>query len=414
MRRLPEISAQGRIMAAIGVICVSTFPATGWQESLAVGIVALTALAMGMAMAFRPARVRAVIHLPSAQAVAGEDLRISMEASNPSTIRGTPAMACALRCRIDTSWSRSGADNGADTKRKSLLNDFRGPDADGAPHLPQVMLPELPAGGAHALTVELGALRRGLWCLGPLTVRSGDPFGLVGRDTALSDPAELCVHPRTIPLRIDGLSRLREAEGKGSNASADDELEFQSLREYKPGDDPKRIHWPSCARSDDLMVRRYEETRHMAAALRIDMSADSYADDEEFELAVSAYASLGRTWLATGHPVLTMHTDGCTQVTDIRTFMGSCSRLMPMRTARHNRQMTHHERQDTAFAVAVTGSSVCAQHMAELVSALPQAPHRLLLQVNRRNQTNQRFHNGILTASISTLDELSRVLGALP
>jgi uncharacterized protein (DUF58 family) len=81
----------------------------------------------------------------------------------------------------------------------------------------------------------------------------------------------------------------------------DQEGEFRSLREYRPGDNPKRIHWPTSARLQKLYVREFER-REMPSVLILldsfvpeDQSAESAGRRERYERAVSFAATLG--WL---------------------------------------------------------------------------------------------------------------------
>ena len=101
---------------------------------------------------------------------------------------------------------------------------------------------------------------RGRFSTGPLTVRTTDPFGLVQLDRQFVATSEVMVTPRVVPLPT-----IRATGGAGSTGEArphrigvvgqDDVL----VREYRQGDDVRRIHWRSTARWGDLMVRREEQ-----------------------------------------------------------------------------------------------------------------------------------------------------------
>jgi uncharacterized protein (DUF58 family) len=67
--------------------------------------------------------------------------------------------------------------------------------------------------------------------------------------------------------------------------------EFLTLREYEVGDDLRRVHWRSTARTGDLMVRQDEAQWRPRAAVILDVRAEAH-DNESFELAVEAAASV--------------------------------------------------------------------------------------------------------------------------
>ena len=143
---------------------------------------------------------------------------------------------------------------------------------------------------------------RGRYPLGPMHVRVADPIGMVDLDHALPSAASILVTPRTEPLpRIAltgrwagaGDNRTRDLLGGGSPDV--------SIREYRLGDDLRRIHWPSSARVDQLMVRREEQEWQSRCTLLIDnrrISHRGYGVDSSMETAVRAAASIMRNLVA--------------------------------------------------------------------------------------------------------------------
>ncbi|QTX05138.1 DUF58 domain-containing protein [Agromyces archimandritae] len=148
-------------------------------------------------------------------------------------------------------------------------------------------------GGAVDVSLEVPAVRRGVVSVGPVRSVRGDPFGLMRRELVRSGEAVLYVHPRTIALPTLSTGFLRDLEGAQTRDLTASDVAFHALREYVPGDDRRHIHWRSTARTGTFMVRQYEETRRSHLVVLLDAGADAYADDEEFELAVSVAASLG-------------------------------------------------------------------------------------------------------------------------
>jgi uncharacterized protein (DUF58 family) len=91
--------------------------------------------------------------------------------------------------------------------------------------------------------------------------------------------------------------------------AADDVL----IREYRQGDDVRRVHWRSTARTGDLMVRREERSWDPSATVLIDNRASAYArrtPDDRLEWVVSAAASIAVHLLADGFDVSLVEADG--------------------------------------------------------------------------------------------------------
>ena len=102
--------------------------------------------------------------------------------------------------------------------------------------------------------------RRGVFPLGPTSVVSGDPFGLFSARFDVPPADRLLVLPLIIPIGsfFSPLGFL--PGGKAIRSKAREVTPHASgLREYAPGDPLKRIHWPSTARRDRLMVKEFEQ-----------------------------------------------------------------------------------------------------------------------------------------------------------
>ena len=68
--------------------------------------------------------------------------------------------------------------------------------------------------------------------------------------------------------------------------------DFYTLREYQRGDDLRRVHWPSSARTDRLMIRQLETPWQSRALVMLDVRSEVYESDSAFETAVSGAASV--------------------------------------------------------------------------------------------------------------------------
>jgi Protein of unknown function DUF58 len=115
----------------------------------------------------------------------------------------------------------------------------------------------------------------------------------VRREVRWTDPIELFVHPRTVPLNGAAAGFLKDLEGRPTRDLSPSDVSFHALREYVVGDDRRHVHWKSTARAGQLMVKQYEETRRSHLAVALSSNPVDYEDPAEFELAVSVAASLG-------------------------------------------------------------------------------------------------------------------------
>jgi uncharacterized protein (DUF58 family) len=163
---------------------------------------------------------------------------------------------------------------------------------------PRFVVERLASGATAPLRYRLHGGRRGRFALGPVRLRLVDPFGLVLRTAAGSDTAALLVTPRVQPLQGSGaLSGVGGNGGEGSRRSiavhGEDDV---STREYRHGDDLRKVHWRSTARVGKLMVRREERPWQSRATLLLDTRGRAHRGDgpgSSFEWAVSAVASVG-------------------------------------------------------------------------------------------------------------------------
>jgi uncharacterized protein (DUF58 family) len=138
---------------------------------------------------------------------------------------------------------------------------------------------------------------RGRYRIGPLTVRLTDPFGLCELTRAFTASDVLVVTPQVVPLpdiRLGGdWAGAGESRARSVATSGEDDA---ATREYRQGDDLRRIHWRSTARRGELMVRREEQPWQSRAVLLVDCRGTVHHGDgpsSSLEWAISAAASVG-------------------------------------------------------------------------------------------------------------------------
>lgn len=154
-------------------------------------------------------------------------------------------------------------------------------------------LPGMAAGATHDEVFAVPTARRAVVTVGPVWSVRGDALGLVRRQVRWTDPQELFIHPRTVSLRGVRAGLLRDLEGESTRVISEHDMSFHALREYVPGDDQRNIHWRTSARIQKLMVRQFEDTRRTHTALAISTEPTEFSSEDEFELAVTLFASIG-------------------------------------------------------------------------------------------------------------------------
>lgn len=159
----------------------------------------------------------------------------------------------------------------------------------------------LAGGGRRTVHYPLPTPRRGRLELGPLTVERRDPFGLLRRAQAHAATAAIWVHPVVHPMRPLPVGRVPDFEGRRTDAARSGTVTFSSLREYVAGDDPRRIHWRTTARTGTLIVREHIDTTEPTTTVVLDTRAVAL-DPEAFEHAVEAAASVAEATTRAGRP----------------------------------------------------------------------------------------------------------------
>jgi len=158
-------------------------------------------------------------------------------------------------------------------------------------------LPVVPAGGQVEARVTLTPRRRGRLALTGSSLARRDPLGLMRALRVVPSPATMLILPRRYalpPLALGGGRRFQRG-GIALASSVGDSEEFAALRDYRPGDPLKRIHWRSWARIGRPVVREYQDEFFVRHALVFDtfLSAPTPAFEEAVSVAASFACSVG-------------------------------------------------------------------------------------------------------------------------
>ena len=167
---------------------------------------------------------------------------------------------------------------------------------------PGVHAVDVPALGVTRLRGVLRPTRRGDRRAAPLTVRRRGPVGVAGRQGDVAAPGSLRVLPafasrKHLPER---LARLRLLEGATVAPVRGQGTEFDSLREYVPGDDVRSVDWRATARRSSVVVRTWRPERDRRLLLVVDTSrtsagrlGDDVSSTPRLDLALDAALLLG-------------------------------------------------------------------------------------------------------------------------
>ena len=159
-------------------------------------------------------------------------------------------------------------------------------------------LPTLGPGSRLEATLELKPFRRGPLRLDTLLINRADPFGLIKTWRRVSVPGKVIVLPKRYPVPDLGLpgNRHYQQGGVALASSVGDSEEFVAMRDYRPGDPIRRIHWKSWAKTGRPIVKEHQDEFFVRHALILDTFQKEGAEDA-FEEAVSLASSFACTVL---------------------------------------------------------------------------------------------------------------------
>ncbi|MGW0535800.1 DUF58 domain-containing protein [Streptomyces sp. NPDC003032] len=236
------LTGRAALLAALGTLPVGLWDPS-WTGILAVNTPVALACACDFALA-APVRRLGLTRSGDTSVRLGETADVDITVTNPS---GRP-----LRADLRDAWPPSSWQPGTEVaaSRHGLT---------------------IPAGERRRLTTRLRPTRRGDRHTDRVTIRSYGPLRLFTRQGTHRVPWTVRVLPpftsrKHLPSK---LARLRELDGRTSVLARGQGTEFDSLREYVPGDDTRSIDWRATARQSTVAVRtwRPERDRHILLVL---------------------------------------------------------------------------------------------------------------------------------------------------
>lgn len=236
------LTGRTALLAALGSLPVGIL-APSWTGMLAVNAPLSLAILCDYALA-APVRTLRFTRSGDTSVRLGDVAEVQLTVTNPSSRR--------LRAHLRDAWPPSSWLTGTEqaASRHKLT---------------------VPAGERRRITTVLRPTRRGDRQADRVTVRSYGPLGLAARQGNHKVPWTVRVLPpftsrKHLPSR---LARLRELDGRTSVLTRGQGTEFDSLRDYVPGDDTRSIDWRATARQTTVAVRtwRPERDRHILVVL---------------------------------------------------------------------------------------------------------------------------------------------------
>lgn len=251
----------------------------GWLVGLGAATLLIMGRVLGLVELFALGVIAAVLVVGSAILSASARLELEVgRAIHPARVHvGTSS-------RVDLTIRNLRASSTPVLRLQDPVSGTRGAD---------LLVPPLGRGERTVAAYRLPTDRRGLVQIGPLAVVVGDPFGLTTLATVAAPRVALTVYPH-----VDQIDPLPYTTGhdplagaKQPNSLGRTGEDFYALRPYVVGDDLRRIHWPSSARHDELLVRQNELPWQGRTTILLDVRKAAHSGDS-LEVAVSAAASI--------------------------------------------------------------------------------------------------------------------------
>ena len=377
-----HVSPLGWVVLVGALVALPVGRHYGWDELVTAGAVLAALLAISILLTFGRSTYRVDLDLADHRIVVGERAVGRLHVTNVGRSRTLPA-------RIVLPVGAGQAD---------------------------VELPSLASGAEFEEVFAVAGARRSVLTVGPVRSVRGDALGLVRRQVMWTEPEHLYVHPRTVSIGTARTGVLRDLEGEATRVVSDHDMSFHALREYIPGDDRRSIHWRSSARLGRLMVRQFEDTRRTHTALGLVDTLGDYRDEDEFELAVSVYASIGQQALREELEVTALTALRTLRTTTPPSFLDDCAGL-EAREAEPGEPPVAQEIARTvpqaSLALVVTGSTRTAPELRATASHVPAGVRTVVVSVGEHHDLTLQTRNLLTVATLGTPADLPRLMRRL-
>ncbi len=240
------ITRDGKVFAALVILFGVAAINTGTNLLYLILAMMITFMVLSTLLANLNLRGLRISRRLPAYVFAGEEFRVRLIVANPR--KRTPALALEARERAGPF--------GADGRR-----------SEGPP----LFFFAIDPGDRKAGAIHVRLARRGVYPLEGFSISTRFPFGFTIQTVQADLPGEIVVFPTPRELSGDAIRALGAAQDvPRPRAIVHAPEEFRSLREYRPRDNPRWIHWRSSARVGKLLVKEFEPRATRRAALIID------------------------------------------------------------------------------------------------------------------------------------------------
>jgi uncharacterized protein (DUF58 family) len=251
----------------------------GWLVGIGAGVLLLGGRVLGLFEVFALGVVALVLLVGSLVLVRASRLQLEVgRVIHPARVH------VGQRSRVDLSVRNRRGRRTPVLRLRDPVSGTRGAD---------LLVPPLAPSERSVAAYRLPTDRRGIVEVGPLEVVVSDPFGLVDMATDAAPEVRLTVlphvdHVQPMPYTSahDPQAGIRQLNSLGRTGE-----EFYALRPFTVGDDLRRVHWPSSARLDELMIRQNELPWQGRTTVLLDVRDATHRGDS-IEVAVSAAASV--------------------------------------------------------------------------------------------------------------------------
>ncbi|HXH33402.1 MAG TPA: DUF58 domain-containing protein [Plantibacter sp.] len=374
------VSGLGWVVLGIGFLATLAGFILGWSELVFLGFVPLAAILVSIAFLFGRSTFRISIHLNPSRVTVGERAIGQVLITNPGSRATTPT-----RLEVPVGFG-----------------------------LAEFALPAIPKDGEHEELFAVPTNRRAVIPAGPAVSVRGDQLGLLRREVRWTEPVELFVHPETTRLHPTAAGLIRDLEGLVTKTITNNDISFHALRGYVAGDDRRYIHWKSSAKTGQLMVRQFEETRR--SQLTMVMTSDSryYGDADEFELAVSLTASIATQVIIDQVPISVVTDRLALRTHTVTSFLDDTCRLQlaegTFDTPRTFARETTKRLPAPSVVIIVAGSQLEAQEYRGIQRLFGPDVNVFGIRVERGARASIKDVAGMNVMTVGALSDLSKVM----
>lgn len=373
------VSSTGWLVAVAGVVLLAGGLVFGWAEVVFVGATLVAAFVIAALFTIGRSRFAVSVRLNPRRVTVGERAVGEMIVTNTG-------------------------------QRPSLATPFELPVGQG------LAVFDIPGLAPEAESEELFAVpteRRAVIIAGPARSVRGDRLGLFRRSVDWTDPIELFVHPRVVRLHPTAAGLVRDLEGQITKKITNNDIAFHALRDYVRGDDVRYVHWRSSARTGQLMVRQFEESRRSQLTIVHSANMRYYASNDEFETAVSVTGSIATQVIRDATEISVVSEGMRLRTHTMQAMLDDSCRVLPFdsdQSARDFAREATRRLPDPSVVVIVAGSLMDAADYRSIQRLFSAEVNVIALRIAEGGQPRVQDVAGLQVYTIGALRDLPRIM----